>query len=250
MVFSASKRECYSTSSLNLAGGYLLTGNDLPLPKSWPRHVRHAVLRVFSLAFTTLTHTRSWAVNSPIERVRMKAHLVQAVNEIALLSEEIRIKDARMERIPPHHRPHYSPTERMAILELRATRGWSAAQTARTFLLEPDTIASWTRRIDEEGMHPLVLLPTPVNKFPDFVAYLVHRLKTLCPTMGKKRIAQVLARAGLTLGATTIGRMLKAPRPSPPEGNGGSQEQAELPGESSATRTVTAKHPAMSGTWI
>jgi hypothetical protein len=43
-----------------------------------------------------------------------------------------------------------------------------------------------------------------VNKFPDFVAYFVRRLKILCPTLGKVRIAQILARAGLHLGPTTI----------------------------------------------
>jgi hypothetical protein len=31
-------------------------------------------------------------------------------------------KDARMARINPHRRPYYPPTERMAILELRAAR--------------------------------------------------------------------------------------------------------------------------------
>ena len=37
-----------------------------------------------------------------------------------------RIKDARMKRIDPQKRPHYVPSERMAVLELRAARAWSA----------------------------------------------------------------------------------------------------------------------------
>jgi putative transposase len=61
--------------------------------------------------------------------------------------------------------------------------------------------------------------------------------------MGKKRIAQVLAKAGLTLGTTTIGRMLKAPRSSPPDGKGGSQEQTCFSEESSSTPTITARYP-------
>ena len=56
-----------------------------------------------------------------------------------------------MARIAPQRRPHYTPTERLAILELRAARGWSLAQTARAFLVTAETIASWTRRVDEEG---------------------------------------------------------------------------------------------------
>ena len=49
----------------------------------------------------------------------------------------------------------------------------------------------------------------PVNKFPQFTGHVVRRLKTLCPSMGKVKIAQMLARAGLHLGTTTVGRMLK-----------------------------------------
>jgi hypothetical protein len=54
--------------------------------------------------------------------------------------EELRIKDARIAQITPQRRPHYGPHERMAILELRAARGWSLIQTADTFLVTPATI--------------------------------------------------------------------------------------------------------------
>ena len=97
----------------------------------------------------------------------------------------------------------------MAILELKAARGWSLEQTAKAFLVTAATIASWMKRLDEDGPDALVQLPQPVNKFPEFVRYIVQRLKTLCPAMGKVKIAQTLARAGLHLGATTVGRMLK-----------------------------------------
>ena len=56
-------------------------------------------------------------------------------------------------------------------------------------------------------------LREPVNKFPDFVRHIVVRLKTLCPSLGKVKIAQLLARAGLHLCVTTVGRMLKAKIP-------------------------------------
>jgi transposase InsO family protein len=57
----------------------------------------------------------------------------------------------------------------------------------------------------------LVQLREPVNKFPQLVGYLVRVLKRLCPTLGKRKIAEVLARAGLHLSATTVHRMLKEP---------------------------------------
>jgi hypothetical protein len=92
-----------------------------------------------------------------------------------------------MSRIAPYRRPHYAPLERMAILELRAARGWTAVRTAERFLLTPASIASWMQRLDEEGPEALVQIREPVNKFPDFVAYVVRRLKVLCPSMGKAR---------------------------------------------------------------
>ncbi|MEE9246160.1 MAG: helix-turn-helix domain-containing protein, partial [Gemmatimonadota bacterium] len=46
------------------------------------------------------------------------------------------------------------PTERLAILELRAARGWSLEQTAERMLVTPNTVASWMGRLDEEGPGP------------------------------------------------------------------------------------------------
>ncbi|UCC29849.1 MAG: transposase, partial [Phycisphaerales bacterium] len=129
---------------------------------------------------------------------------------------------------------------------LKAARGWSQAETARRFLVKPTTIASWLKRIDESGRAPLVQVREPVNKFPDLVRYLVCRLKVLSPSMGRKRIAQTLTRAGLRLSASTVGRMLKDQGRDPgrpveaeataPADTGGAQRRAD-------GRTVTAKRP-------
>ena len=95
----------------------------IPLPKSWTRHVRLAMLHVISLARFASVYTRSWAADSVNGRVRLKAENSRLQQELALRQEEIRIKDARMAQINPQRRPHYPPAERMAILELRAARG-------------------------------------------------------------------------------------------------------------------------------
>ena len=106
---------------------------------------------------------------------------------------------------------------RMAILELRARRGWSMAETARRFLVEPRTVSSWMRRLDDGDERALVETQEPINKFPEFVRYIVRRLKVLCPRMGKRKIAEVLARAGLHLGATTVRRMTLETDPASPD---------------------------------
>jgi DNA-binding transcriptional regulator YiaG len=116
-----------------------------------------------SLAHYALVHTRSWAVNSSNDRARLSAKKDQLDQEIRLLREEIRIKDERLARIPASQRPHYRPTERLAILELRALRGWSMAQTARVFHVTQATIASWGKRLDEQGPAALLRTPVPVN---------------------------------------------------------------------------------------
>src|SRR5207245_10437914 len=103
------------------------------------------------LAHQSLSDSRRWTTSSTNERLRLTAKTDQLQQEVALVREEIRIKDLRMATIPAARRPHYRPTERLAILELRAARGWSLEQTARIFHLTNATITSWCRRLDEDG---------------------------------------------------------------------------------------------------
>ena len=180
----------------------------IALPRSWKRCVRSAVLHVISMARFAAAHAHEPSVTRS-SAARLKNENQRLRSEIALLTEELRIKDARLARIPPHRRPHYRPTERLAILELRAARGWSVAQVAAAFHLAPLTVSTWMRRLDESGPGALLELHEPVNRFGDFVRYSVQRLGTLCPAMGKVKIAEILCRAGLHLGTTTVGRMLK-----------------------------------------
>jgi putative transposase len=221
---------------------------QIPLPNIWSAHVKSAILHIVALAQYALTYSRSWAADSSNQRVRLKAECDRLEQEVALRGEEIRIKDVRMAQIDPQRRPHYHPTERMAILELRAARGWSLEQAAKVFVVTAETISSWVQRIDEAGAGALVQTFQPVNKFPELVRYLVQRLKVLCPTLGKQKIAQVLCRAGLHLGTTTVGRILKEdPHPKPAEKPAVSPQPAadvtrveKAPAES-VRRVVTAK---------
>jgi transposase InsO family protein len=203
----------------------------IQLPRGWQGCVKSAVLHAIALAHYSIVYARAWAADSINARVRLAAENDRLHEECSMLCEEIRLKDTRIAQIVPQRRPHYGPHERMAILELRAGRGWSLKQTADTFLLSPATIAAWMKRINESGPDALLQLREPVNKFPDFVRYIVQRLKTLSPSMGKVKIAETLCRAGLHLGVTTVGRILKeTPQPRPE-------------GAAPSTRVVTARRP-------
>jgi transposase InsO family protein len=214
--------------------------DELSLPKCWPRGAKAAVVHAISLASAAFTLYLGRWLNSLAPKAKDRAERERLEAEVAVLREELRIKDARMGRLPARNRPHYDPPDRLAILELRAMRGWPKAETARRFFVEPATIASWMKRLDEEGEHALVRIPQPVNRFPDFVRHLVRRLKALCPAMGKVKIAETLARVGLHLAATTVGRMLKQADPSLPAREA---QAIEADAEPVPERTVTAKRP-------
>jgi transposase-like protein len=157
--------------------------------------------------------------------------------------QQIRILRARLEVIPSPRRPHYPPAERLAILELRSRLGWSDAQTARELLLAPQTVASWRRRVDEQGPDALVQTREPVNAMPDFVTTVVHALHDAAPGMGRRKLAALLARAGLVLAASTVDRSGKKPRPPPaaPPPQRPREQSSAAPG--ALERAVTAKHP-------
>ena len=124
---------------------------DVSLPSGWASNVKTAVLHVISLAQYAMVTARGWAANSLNARVRLTADNNQFKQENQWLCEGLRIENARLAKIDPRRRPHYPAVERMAILELKAARGWSLAQAARAFLVEPDTIASWLRRCRDDG---------------------------------------------------------------------------------------------------
>jgi len=73
---------------------------------------------------------------------RVAARIAALEVENVQLKEELRIKDARMARLDPRKRPHFAGDERLAILTLRAARGWTTAETARRFMLMATVLAA------------------------------------------------------------------------------------------------------------
>jgi len=73
-------------------------------------------------------------------RIRLGIENDRLRHEVCLLEAELRIKDARTERLPAQRRPHYPAIERLAILELRAARDWSQGSPSVT-QLEPEAVS-------------------------------------------------------------------------------------------------------------
>ena len=130
--------------------------------------------------------------------------------------------------------------------------GWNVAQTARRFEVTSATIGNWQRRLDEKGSDALVQMRTPVNRFPDFVAALVQELKRTVPTMGTRRIANTLARAGLHLAKTSVERLAgrKLPAPSTPPAAPTTKGEGKAAASPTSGRIVTARYSRTTrGTW-
>ncbi len=205
--------------------------DSLPLPKGWAANARNAVLNVIGIVRIAMLTGREFLIE---KGDLSSARIHRLETEVAMLREELRINGARMTRVDPHRRPQYTPVERMAILELRAMRGWCKAETARRFFVSDETIRVWLRRADDDS---LLQTATPVNRFPDFVRYAVQRIKLFCPALGKVKIAAKLARVGIHIGKTTVQRILKERPAKEPE-----------PSDETGTRSrVVAKYP--SHTW-
>jgi len=120
------------------------------LPRGWSKTVRSGVLHALVLVNVILANVAS--------KKRGATGDLHGDRENAVLREIDDIRRARMERVPPHRRPHYTAIERMRILELKAAQSWSTATTAEMFQITEPTVADWLNRIDEANPNAIVRL--------------------------------------------------------------------------------------------
>ena len=95
---------------------------SVPLPRGRTRHVESSLLHAISLALLALKVARSCEA-----RPRFWAQLDQAEEQIALLKEELAIKDARWGRVPSRRRPHFTPVNCLGIQQVGCIPGVSAS---------------------------------------------------------------------------------------------------------------------------
>jgi len=213
----------------------------MPLPKGWPRLAKRVLVLVNSLLKVSFDielgcrldcashHAREHAEN---ERLRLHSDSNR---------EELRLISARLGRLDPNRRPHYTKSERFRILELKAINGWSAAQTARRFVLDEKTVCRWMRELAEVGEEKLLAIQPPVNKFPKLVDRIIARMVIQIPQPTKRKIATRLARAGLHISASAVHDRMEIP----PEEDSDAAVAVESPvlDNAESSRTVAAYYP-------
>jgi transposase InsO family protein len=127
---------------------------------------------------------------------------------------------SRFGKIPERHRPYYPPVARFRILEIRGLLAWSAHETARVFLVCPNTILNWDRMADPSAraVGSCVKPQPPVRRAADVVRSVVQLMSRL-GFGGQDLTARILARAGWRISARSVGRYRRervvAPPPPP-----------------------------------
>jgi putative transposase len=161
--------------------------------------------------------SRWWRRGDPVRAgfaERMMVHV-----ELEKVRAVAEIQRARLERFPARQRKHYTPVERFRILELMHAYGLGRRETARLFLVDPQTISRWEREAlvapEAEAIGTLVRAEPPLRGYDDVVRRLVQMLDSF-GIGGSAKIAHMLARAGLKLGRETVRRYRRAPRPPRP----------------------------------
>lgn len=141
--------------------------------------------------------------------LELRLALARAEHEVAWLT-------ARLARVPPRRRPHYTATERWHWLACRHLHGWSLDETARRALVTATTIARWERDASRpQGDRPPLARPAPpIRRFSDAIRAVIQ-LMDRCGVGGNALIARTLVRAGWRVSAETV-RRIRRERPIVP----------------------------------
>jgi len=180
----------------------------IPLPHGWSDLVLMALLHVTTLARLAIMNTRNWP-DVECDGLRLRADNDHLKCEIALLERELAIKDARFSRLPAKKRPEYIPSERLEILLIKTMRGLNNSQLARRFQVTVQTVRRWLRGVCLGNK--IVELPEKATRYPDYLRYVIQQLKMYCPLLGRFKIADILARVGLHISASTVRRIINEP---------------------------------------
>ncbi len=137
--------------------------------------------------------------------------------QIFLLQQQVERLGARLDKLPPRKRPHYTPVQRFMILMQAQLAGMSQPEAATLFRVSVATISDWSASAnpDTKTVGSTVKPTPPVRRYNDTVQHLTQLMAGVGFT-GYGDIVRHLARAGWRVARTTVRRYVKAPKvPSP-----------------------------------
>jgi hypothetical protein len=162
---------------------------------------------LFDLVYKTLIYTWSKAENSFNPRLEPLAIKDRVEFENNFLKRCIKIKDARLSRIPARKLPQYTQQEKVEILDLKALMGLNINQCAEIFNLAPGTISAWMAKDDDGTLDKENI---PWNKNPDFFKEAVQKIKKYVPNFGAGKIAESIVKDGIPLSPSSVRRYLRS----------------------------------------
>ena len=94
---------------------------------------------------------RARLTSHPSPVIRLAAARDAASWDPRLLERELAVFRQERERLSAKQRPHYKPAHRLEILQIMRLREWSAAETARRFVLHPNSVRHWLKQLRTVG---------------------------------------------------------------------------------------------------
>jgi transposase InsO family protein len=202
-----------------------------PTTLSPPLHLRlrsatrEAATRLALRATLNASHLLGLAAGTHLRKLRAardplmeaQARLEEAELRTRLAWEVAEMLAGRFSRIPEKRRPHYTPAQRFRILEIRNLLGWNRDDTARLFLVCPNTVSNWERSADPAARTcgPALSPVPPIRRLSDSVRHLLRTMARF-GFGGEEQIAATLTRAGWKLSARSVRRILKEKPSVPP----------------------------------
>ena len=147
----------------------------------------------------------------PDNESRLAAEIVELRTPLEAERQTNAILQARIDRIRPRRRPHYSPDARFRILALMNLLGVTVDDIAHRFRITATTVSRWVGELalnpTPERIGAAARCDPPLRRYANAVRELAQTLAAL--GVGDDNIVRMLAREGLTISSRTVGRIRK-----------------------------------------
>lgn len=145
-----------------------------------------------------------------VERALADAHSSKILAYV--LREAVEILGARIDKLPPRQRPHFTPAQRFRILELVHLAGLTREEAATLFHVSVTTLSDWQRNANPAAktVGSTLKPQPPIRRYGDPTRHLVQVMARL-GFHGYRTIAGQLALAGWRVARSTVRRVLKEP---------------------------------------